>query len=571
MPGKIQAQATGHAAITALTTLTALTALTAASIPAFYLAVSAARGSWPAFTCLGHSLDYGELGQLSDQVAAWLQYESGLVPGDRVALQLPNLLQFPVLVLGILKAGMVLVNVSPLHTPAELLQQLQDSGARALFVLAHQADAATTILDATGIQQLVVTELFDLHPAPRRLLASVMLRWRKRQAAASACTRQLGLRKVLQRGAHLLRRCGLQAVVQQRDDVALLQYTGGTTGLLKAAMLSHGNLLSNVAQLAQCLADERLPPGSVMVAPLPLSHIYAFTLGLLNGMAQGHHTLLIPDPRDLPALVQALRPWRLSGFYGVNTLYHALCECPGFAALDFSCLRLCCAGGMALSPDVARRWQHLTGCRLLEGYGLSECAPLVCCNTFSDQQAGSVGRPLPLTTLRLVDAQGREVACGQPGEICVKGPQVMLGYWRQAQENAQVFDAEGWFHSGDIGVLDSAGRLCIIDRIKDVIVISGFKVYPNELEEYVCRHPHVSCACAVGIGDDYRKQIKLFVVSTNPLLTAAELIAWCRQGLAPYKVPRQVEFRPQLPLSNVGKVLRKELRETGGREDRNTV
>jgi long-chain acyl-CoA synthetase len=559
MAAVIQEQAGGHPA------------LDAASIPALLSGVAAAHPDVPAFTCLNHSLRFRDVEQLSNQIAAWLHQESGLEPGDRVALQMPNLLQFPVLALGILKAGMVLVNVNPLYTPIELLHQLRDSGASLLFVLANVAHNAASILPETALRQVVVTELFDLHPAPQRVLGNAVARHLKRLVPAFTFPQQQTLRQVLQRGARQLRLRGQPRLRLQRQDLALLQYTGGTTGVAKAAMLSHGNLLSNIAQLGLRFAGTYPPPAAVMVAPLPLYHIYAFTLGLLSSMAQAHHVLLIPNPRDLPALVKALRPWRVSGFLGINTLYRILCDYPPFAALDFSALRICSAGGMALSPEVALRWKTLTGCDILEGYGLSECSPLVACNTRDDLQLGSVGRPVPGTTIQLQDPEGRQVAAGQAGEICVKGPQVMQGYWLQPEENAQAFDTDGWFHTGDVGQLDASGRLAIVDRIKDIIIISGFNVYPNELEEHVCRHPHVSDACAVGIGDDYSVQIKLFVVSRHEELTVEEVISWCRQGLAPYKVPRQVEFRSHLPKSNVGKVLRKELRAASGTEDRFTV
>jgi long-chain acyl-CoA synthetase len=559
MQREIQERLEGHAA------------LEADNIPDFLSGIAARHAETLAFTCLGHSLRFREVEALSDRVAAWLQQESGLHAGDRVALQMPNLLQFPVVALGIFKAGMVLVNVNPLYTPAELLHQLRDSGASALFVLANKAHNAASILAGTAVRQVIVTDLFDLHPAPQRLLLNAVVRHVKRLVPAFTFSQQQTLRQVLQRGARQLRLHGRMHRRLQREDLALLQYSGGTTGVAKAAVLSHGNLLSNVAQLGLHCAGTLPPPGSVMVAPLPMYHIYAFTLGFLSSMAQAHQVLLIPDPRDLPAFMQALRPWRVCGFMGINTLYRVLCEYPPFAAMDFSALSICSAGGMALSPQVALRWKALTGCDILEGYGLSECSPLLTCNTRADVVLGSVGRPVPGTCIQLQDAAGREVAPGQSGEICVKGPQVMQGYWSQQDGIGQDFDLDGWFHTGDVGRFDAEGRLAIVDRIKDIIIISGFNVYPNELEEHVCRHPHISDACAVGIGDEFSMYIKIFIVSNNDQLTVEEVIRWCRQGLAPYKVPRQVEFRSHLPKCNVGKVLRKELRAVSGTEDRFTV
>lgn len=519
----------------------------ALSIPAFVAACCARYGPAPAFSCQGQSLSYHDLDQQVAAMAAWLRHGLCLPPGERVALMLPNLLQFPVAALGILRAGMVLVNLNPRYREPELQHMLQDSGARVLVAWSAEGSLLARLAAATDLQVAV--------------LAGPQVPAAEAQAPALH-----SWASVLATGTALMQRHGSRLPGVQRDSIALLQYTGGTTGIPRAAVLSHGNLLANVAQLATALADSQLPPGATTILPLPLYHCYGFTLGLLATLGCGQHGLLVPDPRDLSALVRAWQAWSPGGFLGIDTLYRALCGQRAFASLDFSSLQLCSAGGMALSADVARDWLALTGCPLVEGYGLSECAPLVACNTPCDLAPGTVGRPVPGTRLRLVDASGTAVAAGEPGEICVQGPQLMRGYWRQPLATAQAIDAAGWFHTGDVGVLDGAGRLRIIDRLKDLIIVSGFKVYPSEVEAQVCRHPQVREACLVGVDDAGGTQLTLFVVADGPAPSAAMLIDWCRQRLAPYKVPRQVEFRAHLPLSHIGKVLRKDLRVNHARE-----
>jgi long-chain acyl-CoA synthetase len=512
-----------------------------------------------AYTCLGADLRYGELDAFSTAFAQWL-LEQRLQPGDRVALLLPNLLQYPVAALGVLKAGGVIVNMNPLYTALELEQQLNDSGAKFLVVLANIAHVVARVVAATRVEQVVVTEVGDLHPWYRRLPINLMLKHVRRAVAPFHFPQQAALRAVLDAGRRLRHALPEPAA----DSLAVLQYTGGTTGKAKAAMLSHRNLGSNTLQVAKAL-DGLLPVvGAVMVAPLPLYHIYAFTMNFLTSIVSGHRTLLIPNPRDIPAFARALKPFRVDGFAGINTLYKALCGNANFCALDFSALRVSSSGGMALEPAVARRWEAVTGCVVLEGYGLTECAPMVTCNLPGALRPGSAGRAAPGTELAIKDKTGRTVPVGEAGEVCIKGPQVMQGYWQQPDETASVFDADGWLHSGDIGILDAEGYLRIVDRIKDLIIISGFNVYPNEIEDHVCAHPAVAEAAVIGIGDEYSMRIALFVVRRDSALTEDNIIAWCREGLAPYKVPKVVEFRNSLPKSNVGKVLRRELRTTAG-------
>ncbi len=513
-----------------------------------------------AFTCLGANLKYRDLDALSSAFAVWLQ-QHGLRPGDRVALLLPNLLQYPVAALGVLKAGGVIVNMNPLYTALELEQQLNDSEATMLVVLANTAHVVARIIAATQVAQVVVTELGDLHPWYRRIPLNLWFRHGK-HAVPFAFPRLAGFRDALKQGR--ASSAVLQAPPADPDTLAVLQYTGGTTGTAKGAMLTHRNLGSNALQVSAALAGLLPSPGAVMVAPLPLYHIYAFTMNFMTSVIHGHRTLLIPNPRDIPALVNALRPHRIDGFAGINTLYKALCNSADFRKLDFSALKISSSGGMALEPSVARRWVEITGNTILEGYGLTECAPLASCNVPGAFRPGTVGRPAPGTEMIVKDTKGRVLPAGEPGEVCIRGPQVMQGYWRQPEETARVFDPDGWVHSGDFGVFDAEGYLRIVDRIKDLIIVSGFNVYPNEIEDHVRTHPEIVDAAAIGAGDEYSARVVLFVVRRTEALTEAHVIAWCREGLASYKVPRRVEFRDHLPKSTVGKVLRRELRMTMG-------
>ncbi len=515
----------------------------------------------PAFTCMGASISFNELAQLSDAFAHWLVHEAGVQPGDRVAIMLPNVLQFPVVALGVLKAQAVIVNVNPLYTPHELQRILNDAGATLLVVLANVAHNAAAILSHTPVRTVVVTQVGDLLGWFRGSLINLVVRHLKQMVKPHHFPVAVGLRDVLRKGGTLARTRPALPANSDIDTIAVLQYTGGTTGVLKAAMLSHRNLLSNVQQLATSMGNDFPGAGTLMVAPLPLYHIYSFTLNFVMGILHGHHALLIPNPRDMTAFIATLRRVRMQGFVGINTLYGVLLEQPAFRALDFSALVLATSGGMPLSTKVADNWVALTGKAILEGYGLTECSPMVSCNTYEYRRAGTAGKVAHGTQVKLLAPDGGEVGPDGIGEICVKGPQVMQGYWNNASETAHVLDTDGWLHTGDIGHLDGDGYLRIVDRLKDIIVISGFNVYPNEIEEFACTHPHVKDACAVAVGDPLAPQIKLFVVSADPALTADQVIAHCRKGLTSYKVPRLVEFRATLPKSAVGKILRRELRD----------
>jgi len=516
-----------------------------------------------AYACMGGSLSFRELGLLSDRFAQWLVHEAGVRPGDRVAIMLPNLLQYPVVALGVLKAQAVVVNVNPLYTPHELQRILIDSGANTLVVLANVAHNASAILGHTAVRSVVLTQMGDLLGWFRGSLINLLVRHVKRLVKPhhfpQAAT---GLRQALRSGGMLARTRPAPTATFSADSLAVLQYTGGTTGVMKAAMLSHRNLLCNVEQIANSMGEDFPGAGAVMVAPLPLYHIYAFNLNFVMSLLRGHQALLIPNPRDVDAFIAVLGRVKMHGFVGINTLYSSLLDNPGFRQLDFTTLALAASGGMPLSPQVAAAWQELTGKPILEGYGLTECSPMVSCNTHRYHRAGTAGRIAAGTEVRLFASDGSEVACGGLGEICVRGPQVMQGYWNNAAETAHVIDADGWLHTGDIGQFDQDGYLRIVDRIKDLIVVSGFNVYPNEIEDYACSHPDINDACAINAGDELSPLIKLFVVSRNPALTAEQVIVHCRRGLTTYKIPRQVEFRTTLPKSHLGKVLRRELRDS---------
>ncbi|MEX2366064.1 MAG: AMP-binding protein, partial [Pseudohongiellaceae bacterium] len=405
----------------------------------------------------------------------------------------------------------------------------------------------------------------DLHGPLRSTALNLVIRHVKKMVPAFHFDQSVSFKKALRLGKRRADGDVALPAAQQQDEallqLAVLQYTGGTTGVAKGAMLTHANLVSNMMQLYERLRKECPGPGEVMVAPLPLYHIYAFTVHFLYGMHIGLHNLLIPNPRDIPAFVRTMKKYRIAGMAGINTLFNALCGSSEFARLDFSNLKLASAGGMALSLKTYNRWLKLTGCRILEGYGLTETSPLISCNSSQFLQPGTIGKPVMDTEVKVINEQGSSLPPGEPGELCVRGPQVMAGYWRRPEETREVLDDQGWFRTGDVAVIQEDGFLRIVDRIKDLIIVSGYNVYPGEIEEHVCQHPDIVEAAAIGIrrGDSGEK-VKLFVVSRNPELLKTDIIEYCRQGLAPYKVPKLIEFRDSLPKSNVGKILRRQLR-----------
>lgn len=515
-----------------------------------------------AFSCMGRYLNYAQLEKQSATFAAYLQNCTDLKSGDRIAIQLPNILQYPIVALGALRAGLVIVNTNPLYSTAELEHQLNDAGARAIVVLANTAANAARIIKNTPIEKVIVTQIGDLHNFPKRQLINFLVKYVKKMVPDYRFAQQISFRKALALGRKSLSAKGLKTEsLSGKDTLAVLQYTGGTTGRAKGAMLSHSNLVANMYQFEERLEGEGPEAGDVMVAPLPLYHIYAFTIHMMYAVHKGMHNVLITNPRDIPAFVNAIKPYRISVFVGLNTLYNALCANKEFAKLDFSGLKISSSGGMALSSKTFRRWLDLTGCKILEGYGLTETSPLVSCNCSANFQEGTIGKPVLETQVKVIDEAGNEMAVGEAGELCVKGPQVMVGYWQQSEETRNVLDADGWLRTGDLAIIQPDGFIRIVDRIKDLIIVAGFNVYPAEVEDFICQHPDIKEAAVIGIkrGDGSEK-VKLFAVSSNPELSRKDIIEYCEGGLAPYKIPRLVEFRDSLPKSNLGKILRRELR-----------
>jgi long-chain acyl-CoA synthetase len=517
----------------------------------------------PAFTNLGTTLSFGEVERLSRAFAAYLQALPGLERGDRVAIMVPNTLQSPVVLFGILRAGMVAVNVNPMYTITELGHQLADSGARVVVVLENFAHTVAAALPQTNVATVIVTQLGDHCSAPKRAVVNFVVKYIKKLVKPWHIPGALAYRDVLSRGA----KRAYTAPRLKGSDLAFLQYTGGTTGLAKGAMLTQRNMVANTLQAAAWARPLFAADAGVVVTPLPLYHVYSLTANLFCFVELGGHNLLITDPRDFKGFVALLRKSRFAFMTGVNTLFNALLHAPGFETLDFSSLRIVMGGGMAVQRDVATRWQAVTGSVIAQGYGLTEASPIVSGNPLHLKEFnGSVGVPFPSTEVAIFDDSNREVGANEVGEICVRGPQVMAGYWQRPDETAKVMLGDGWLRTGDVGRLDENGYLFIEDRKKDVIVVSGFKVYPNEIEDVATLQEGVREAAAIGVPDPQSGEVvKLFVVRKDPTLTAADVIAHARRSLTGYKVPRHVEFVDELPKSNVGKVLRRALkeRETG--------
>jgi long-chain acyl-CoA synthetase len=526
------------------------------------LAASCSRfAGLPAFSSMGTVLTFRQLDEASCAFAAWLQKVAGLRRGDRVALMMPNLLQYPVALFGVLRAGMVVVNVNPLYTPRELEHQLNDSGAVAIVVLENFAHTLARVVESTPVRVVVTTQVGDLLPPLKRLLTNAVVKYVKKMVPAWKLAGAVTLNQAMAAG----RGQSLDDVTLTHDDLAFLQYTGGTTGVAKGAMLTHGNMVANVLQVAAWMSPGMNDGAETVVIPLPLYHVFALT-GCLSFFSKGAQIVLIANPRDLPAFNKVLRQTRLSAIIGVNTLFRALLDAPGSAELDWSGLKLAVAGGMAVQQVVAHRWKQMTGVPLVEGYGLTETAPVAIANPVTiEEWSGEIGVPLPSTDAAILDDDGRPVAPGEGGEICLRGPQVMKGYWNRPEETARVFTADGWLRTGDMGVMDERGNIRLTDRKKDMIVVSGFKVFPNEIEDVLATHPGVAEAAAIGVPDARSGEaVKVVVLRKDPALTEAEVLAHCRQHLTGYKVPRIVEFRDEpLPKSNIGKILRRELRDGG--------
>ncbi len=513
----------------------------------------------PAFSNMGKTITYGELYELSGTFAAYLQQNTDLQPGDRIAVQLPNVLQYPVVVFGALRAGLVVVNTNPLYTAREMEHQFNDSGAKALVSLANMAHLAEQVLPKTGIKTVIITEVGDMLSPLKRLLVNSVVKHVKKMVPAYNLPQAVKFTAAMAKG----RGQSVKEAAPANGEIAVLQYTGGTTGVAKGAMLTHRNLIANMLQVKALMGSEMSEGSEVLIAPLPLYHIYAFTFHCMAMMLIGGHNVLITNPRDLPAMTKDLAKYKFTGFVGLNTLFVALCNNEDFRKLDFSTLKATFSGGMALQLATAERWKQVTGCSICEGFGMTETSPVASVNPFSNIQIGTIGIPVPSTVCKVIDDEGVEQPLGSIGELCVKGPQVMKGYWQRQEATDEILDAEGWLKTGDIAVIQEDGYMRIVDRKKDMILVSGFNVYPNELEDVLATLPGVLQCAAIGVPDEKSGEtIKIFVVvKPGETLTKEQVMEHMRANVTGYKVPKAVEFRDVLPTTNVGKILRRELRD----------
>ena len=523
------------------------------------LAKYAARS---AYHYMGHDMAYAEVDAQARALAAYWQ-SKGLVKGDRVAVMMPNVLQYPVAVAAILRAGLVVVNVNPLYTARELEHQLNDSGAKAIVIIENFAATLAACLGQTPVKHIVLASMGELLPWPKRWLVNYVVRHVKKLVPPFELPSAVRFADAVHQGRAL----SFKPVDIGPDDMAVLQYTGGTTGVSKGAVLLHRNVLANVLQSEAWDAPvmHRIPAGEqpTAVCALPLYHIFAFTVNMMLSLRSGGKNILIPNPRDLPAVFKALKGQTFHSFPAVNTLFNGLLHHPEFGSVDWSHLKVSIGGGMAVQAAVAKLWLERTGCPICEGYGLSETSPSASCNPVTVTAfSGSIGVPLPGTRMKCIDDEGHEVPLGQPGEIAIQGPQVMAGYWQRPDETAKVMSADGWFRSGDIGVMDERGYFRIVDRKKDMILVSGFNVYPNEVEDVVMGMGGVLECAAVGIPDEHSGEaVKLIVVKKDPALSEQAVRDYCRERLTGYKIPKQIEFRSELPKTPVGKILRRQLRQ----------
>jgi long-chain acyl-CoA synthetase len=529
-----------------------------ASLKDMFEKACAAYRNLPAYTNMGATLSYAQLDELSRAFAAWLLRKSGLVPGDRVALMMPNLLQYPIALFGVLRAGMVVVNTNPLYAARELEHQLKDSGAKAIVIVENFAHVLQQILPHTGLKKVLVTRIGDLLGLPRGMIVNFVLRYVRKQIPDWSMPGTLTFKSALSAGLGLK----LEPVPVGPEDIAFLQYTGGTTGVAKAAILTHRNMVANVLQATAWIKPALMPQARrIVITALPLYHIFSLTANCLLFLRLGAHNILITNPRDFPAFVAELKKYKFFFISGVNTLFNALLHTPGFESVDFSQLRISLGGGMAVQAVVAARWKRVTGNILTQAWGLTETAPAACINPVGLDFNGSIGLPIPSTDVSIRDDSGLEMATNQVGEICVFGPQLMRGYWNRPDETEKVMFGD-WLRTGDIGRMDAAGFVYIEDRKKDMILVSGFNVYPNEVESIVAEHPGVLEVAAVAQSDESSGEaVALFVVKKDPNLTAEALIKHCRANLTGYKVPKHVYFREELPKTNVGKILRRALRD----------
>ena len=514
--------------------------------------------SYEAFVNFGVSMKYEQVAKDSKSFAAYLQNVLGLRKGDRIAMMMPNLLQYPVAIFGALRAGLIVVNVNPLYTPRELEHQLRDSGAKAIVIFENSAHVLQPVLDNVTIEHVIITKIGDYQGAIKGRFMNFVMKYVKRLVPRYKISNTLRFTSMLQRPSADFNETAISI-----DDLAFLQYTGATTGLSKGVMLSHGNIVANLDQLNSMLSSVFEEGQDIHINALPMYHIYSLVVLVLAGYSKGGLNVLITNPRDTKGFIDELKKWPFTFFNGVNTLYESLLNHPDINGVDFSSMKLSGTGGSACRKSTADRWQQLTGKVLLEGYGLSETSPSVSVSpAHLTEFNGFVGLPIPNTEISIRDDDGKAVKRGEPGEICVKGPQVMKGYWQNEEATAEAIGADGFFKTGDIGTLNKGGFLAIVDRKKDMILVSGFNVYPNEIEDVVSLHPDIIEAACIGIPDKKSGEaVKLFVVKGNPSLNEEEIIAYCKENLTAYKIPKQIEFIDELPKTNVGKVLRRKLRE----------
>ncbi|HEY5919539.1 MAG TPA: AMP-binding protein [Chryseolinea sp.] len=511
-----------------------------------------------AFENMGVQLTYGQLDKLSEDFAAYLQKELGLKKGERIAIQMPNLLQFPIVFIGALKAGLIVVNTNPLYTPREMEHQFKDAGISALVIVANFAHNLAKVPFQSSIKHIIVTELGDMLGGLKGALVNFVVKNVKKMVPAYDLPQAINFKKALKKGASLK----VARVAASLDDIAVLQYTGGTTGISKGAQLSHGNIVAHNSMITQWFKPYMNSNGNdIIITALPLYHIFALTVNGVLMFSTGVKNVLITNARDIPAFCKELKKHRFTILTGVNTLFNGLLNNPEFRALDFSGLHGAVGGGMAVQDAVAKRWTEVTGTPLVEGYGLSETSPVLCCNPLDGKhKLGTIGLPMPSTEVAIFDEEGNQLPQGQIGEICARGPQVMSGYWKS--DNSGVFFPGGWFRTGDIGLMDAEGFFKIVDRKKDMIKVSGFNVFPNEIENVVAGFPKVLEVAAIGVPDSKSGEvIKIFVVKKDQSLTVDELRKYCQENLTNYKVPKHIEFRPELPKTNVGKILRRALKE----------
>ncbi len=514
----------------------------------------------PAFYSMGKTISYDDVDRLSAHFASYLLNVLKLKKGDRVALMLPNVLQYPIAIFGTLRAGMTVVNTNPMYTARELKHQLNDSGAAAIVVLDNFACTLADVLKETPVRHVITTGVGDLLGFPKSTIVNFVARYIKKMVPDYSIPAATRFTAALASGAQQ----AAPSVEIGHEDIAFLQYTGGTTGVAKGAILTHRNLVANMMQSGEWIGRNSKPGEEIIITALPLYHIFALTANGLVFMRLGGLNVLIANPRDMKGFVEELRKHKFTAITGVNTLFNGLLNTAGFTDLDFSSMHLSLGGGMAVQRAVAERWKKVTGCTLVEAYGLTETSPAVCMNPLDNTEYnGSIGLPISSTLVILLDDDGNEVAPGTPGELCVKGPQVMRGYWQRPEETAKVIDDKGWLHTGDIATIDDKGYFYIVDRKKDMILVSGFNVYPNEIEDVIATHPGVLEVAAVGVPDDKSGEaVKVVIVRKDPALTADSVKAHCRTHLTGYKQPKIVEFRDSLPKTNVGKILRRELRDS---------